>query len=87
MRKLAELQTPSSCLNRASMGEMLFVLLGRDHASPATIRFWAQERIRIGKNLPSDTQITEAIACAEAIELEQRKAREAAKQRAHDASA
>jgi hypothetical protein len=72
MRKAAELMESDSCLNRADDSEMLFVLLGRDVAAPATVRFWAQERIRLGKNQPGDLQITEALACAHKMQAEKK---------------
>lgn len=56
------------CYAHAGPDEQMFTLLGRDVASPATIRFWCQERIRLGKNRPGDTQIGEALECASAIE-------------------
>lgn len=68
MRKREELTNPDSCLNRAGLNEMLFVLIGRDRAAPAAIRAWAAERIRIGKNAPNDQQIVEALLCAQAME-------------------
>lgn len=66
MIKEHEVGTPSSCLNRAQRGEMLFVLLARDPASPVAIRAWIGERLRLGKNQPGDRQIIEA----EAVVLE-----------------
>jgi hypothetical protein len=74
MRKRNELSNHSSCLNRAKDDEMLFVLLGRDKATPATIRFWAQERIRLGKNQNIDPQIVAALEMADEIELNQAQA-------------
>lgn len=70
MRKRSELSEPTSCLNRAAELELVFVLRGHDRAAPATIRFWTRERLRLGKNLPGDAQLTEAIACAGAMERE-----------------
>ncbi len=70
MRKRDELALPGTCLNKASPGEMLFVLLGRDPAAPAAIRAWVQERIRLGKNKPDDTQLLEAAVAACIIEEE-----------------
>lgn len=78
MTKRDELAHQSSCFNRADMGEMMFVLLARDAAAPATIMFWAEERIRLGKNQPQDEQILHAIACAGVMEV-QRAEREKAK--------
>ena len=64
MRKNEELTNPESCLNKAKPGEKIFVLLGRDVAAPAAIQAWINERIRLGKNQPSDSQIQEAMCCA-----------------------
>lgn len=68
MLKKQEKSDPASCLNRAKEDEYLFVLLERDMATPATIRFWVRERIRLGKNRPDDQQIAEAEALAISIE-------------------
>lgn len=71
MIKRQELTDPGSCMSRARDDEMTFVLLGRDAAFAATIRFWAEERILRGKNRATDPQIVEALAAAEAVEAEQ----------------
>jgi hypothetical protein len=68
MRKVDEIADKSSCLNRAADTEWLFVLLGRDVATPSTIRFWCTERIVLGKNKPNDNQIVDAMYCADQIE-------------------
>lgn len=68
MLKARELSDPSSCMSRASSNEMTFVLLGRDTAAPYAIRAWVEERIRLGKNVYSDGQIVEALACADYME-------------------
>ncbi len=60
MRKHEELSDAESCLNRAKDDEMVFVLLGRDITSVATIRTWISERIFTGKNKSSDAQIVKA---------------------------
>ena len=52
--------------------EMVFVLLGRDAAAPEAIRFWAAERVRLGKNIDTDPQITEALECARVMKVEGR---------------
>jgi hypothetical protein len=70
MRKCAELTDPASCVSRAHDSEMTFVLLGRDAAAPATIRFWVAERVRLGKNRPGDSQVVEAEQCARTMEAE-----------------
>jgi hypothetical protein len=75
MRKREELTNPASCLSRARDDEWVFVLLGRDVAAPAAVRAWIAERIRLGKNNPEDPQISDAVAWAEVVEVEQRKAR------------
>jgi len=62
MRKRDELADPESCLNRAREDEWIFVLLGRDPAVPAAIAAWIAERIRLGKNVWTDPQVTEAEA-------------------------
>lgn len=68
MLKKDEIRDPGSCLNKAEGNEYLFVLRGKDVAAPATIRFWANERIRLGKNQPHDRQIVEALASAKLME-------------------
>lgn len=70
MRKRDELTNPDSCMGRARPSEMMFVLLGRDLAAPGAIRAWIAERIRLGKNQPSDAQILEAERCAQIMEAE-----------------
>jgi hypothetical protein len=69
MQKYRELSDLNSCLNRAKADEWVFVLLGRDVAAPHTIRAWAAERIRLGKNSVEDAQIQEALYCAGAMEI------------------
>lgn len=68
MRKWQELQSPSSCLNKAGLDELIFVLLGRDTAAPVAIRAWADERVRNGKNKASDEQIRQALETAAIME-------------------
>ena len=70
MRKLEELTNPKACMFRAAEREMTFVLLGRDVAAPATIRFWVRERIRLGRNKSNDRQLIEALDCATIMERE-----------------
>jgi len=64
MLKRDEMLNPASCLLRAHENEMIFVLLARDVAAANTIRYWAAERVRLGRNHPSDEQIQEALECA-----------------------
>jgi hypothetical protein len=68
MFKRDELTCPDSCLNRAHSDEMVFTLISRDVAAPAAIRAWIAERLRLGKNKPSDAQILEAEACAKTMQ-------------------
>lgn len=70
MRAGQERKCLESCLNRARIDEMVFVLLGRDVAAPVAIRAWIAERIRLGKNAPDDAQILEAEYCALLMEKE-----------------
>lgn len=72
MRKKDELASPSSCMQKAHPNEMVFVLLGRDVLAPRLIREWVADRLRVGKNVETDPQITEALACAEIMENEGR---------------
>lgn len=67
MRKCDELSDPKSCMSRAREDELTFVLLARDAAAPATIRFWAAQRVKMGKNREEDLQIKQALACADAM--------------------
>ena len=72
MRKAQELTDPNSCMSKAKDNEMTFVLLGRDIAAPHAIRCWIQERVRTGKNKIDDSQIVDALECAQTMELEQK---------------
>jgi len=68
--KRDEMFVLDSCLNKAREDEMLFVLLARDPAFPATVRFWAAERVRLGKDGPASPKVLSALACAAAAERE-----------------
>jgi len=70
MRKQDELTNPNSCMSKAKDTEMTFVLIDRDVAAPAAIRYWVEKRIQLGKNKHDDPQILEALACAETMERE-----------------
>lgn len=72
MRKADELTDPTSCMSRARDNEMTFVLLGRDITAPDTIRSWVALRMGCGKNVVTDPQIVEALACADQMEAERR---------------
>jgi len=71
MTKHDELANPRSCWNKARNDEMLFVLLERDQSFPATVRFWAAERVRLGINNSDDEQITSALREADEVESKQ----------------
>lgn len=58
--KKEEIMNPDSCLNRAGVDELIFVLLERDEAAPVVIQAWIDARIRLGKNSADDSQIKEA---------------------------
>lgn len=58
---------PFNCYAAALPDEEVFTVLGRDPATPATIRFWAAERERLGKVVTTDDQqrIKEALLIAD----------------------
>lgn len=58
---------PFDCYANAEADEPMFVLLARDVAAPAAIVQWAKERVSAGKNSWADSQIAEALDCAEAM--------------------
>jgi len=70
MKKSDELEVTYSCWNKAEANERMFILLARDVAAPEVIRFWCQERIRLGKNVPGDRQIVEALTAADLMDKE-----------------
>jgi len=70
MIKRDEIEYSESCLNKARDDERLFVLLARDPAAPVAIRAWVAERLRLGKNAPGDSQVVEALDCADRMERE-----------------
>ena len=60
----------TGCLAKALPTEPFFVLLARDRATPATIRFWGEERARLGiesEERMDAEQLTEAFDLAEAM--------------------
>lgn len=69
MTKQENATRADSCWGRAKPEEQVFVLLERDVAAPATIRFWAEERVRTGKNGPQDPEIVRAYAEAHLIDV------------------
>lgn len=61
MTKQQNIDDPNSCWNKARLDEEMFIVLGRDVAGPATVRFWCHERLRVGKNSYTDEQIIQII--------------------------
>ncbi len=72
MNKAEHRRNANSCWSKARENEYLFILLGRDAAVPATIRYWASQRIALGKNTADDPQIHEALLLADQIERSQK---------------
>jgi hypothetical protein len=70
MKRSDEILDTRSCWNKAERDELIFILLGRDVATPNTIRAWVIERLRLGRNKPEDDQISEALGLATRIEKE-----------------
>lgn len=64
MQKKDELFDKGSCLNKASDGEILFVLRSNDPIAPQTIRHWAA--MSSGRHEPE--KIAEALRCADEME-------------------
>ncbi len=75
MLKRDEVLNPDSCLNRALDDEVVFTLLGRDEAGPATVVAWINERIRLGLNVITDPQITKAFDDAQQMQLKRQEIR------------
>lgn len=69
MRKRDELTDPNSCMSRADINEMVFVLITRDEDAPDTIRDWIKRKIKRGKN-PDDPKLLNAEECARIMEAE-----------------
>lgn len=59
------------CYEAALPDEPMFVLLGRDPAAPATMEFWANERVRQGKTSDTDDNARIGAALREADEMRQ----------------
>lgn len=68
MKKRDELIRSDSCLNKAAEDEFVFVLREKDEAISNVIRFWIQERIRLGLNQPGDSKLECAEREASAID-------------------
>ena len=62
MRKIDELEQPTSCLNKSRPDELVFVLCARDPLAASAVEFWANNAEQTG--LHSEGKIAEARACA-----------------------
>lgn len=65
--KFEEIHNPESCLNKARLDEMIFVLRATDPAAPATIQFWMDQRIQLGLNQADDVKLRRARHAMEAM--------------------
>lgn len=73
MTKRENIENENSCWNKADCDELLFILKAKkDKAMPATIRFWIEERIRLGMNKRDDPKLVSAEALAQRIEVKQK---------------
>lgn len=68
MKKLHEDLHPTSCWNKARPDEYTFICLDRDLAMANTIRFWINERIKLGLNKPGDEKLEEAESLANLVD-------------------
>lgn len=66
MRKIDEIEQPTSCLNKSRAEEPLFVLRAKDPLAPAVVRTWANNAETTGAHEPE--KIAEARALADAME-------------------
>lgn len=70
MRKELEQGMPDSCFNKAADAELIFVLRAKDPAASDTVRYWANRRVELGLNLPTDDKIATALAEADAMDVQ-----------------
>lgn len=66
VRKLDEIEQPTSCLNKAAPEEPIFVLRAKDPEAPDTVRTWANNARTRGTHEPE--KIAEAFALAEQMD-------------------
>lgn len=66
MRKIDEIEQPTSCLNRARAEEPLFVLRAKDPLAAETVRTWASQAETFKTHEPG--KIREARAIADAMD-------------------
>lgn len=70
MQKRQEIEDPNSCLNKAMDEELIFVLLSRDPAAAATVRFWVDLRLKMGLNTRHDQKIQNAEELASRMDVQ-----------------
>jgi hypothetical protein len=66
MRKIDEMEQPTSCLNKARAEEPLFVLRAKDPVAPFAVRAWADVAEARGAHEPA--KIAEARALADQMD-------------------
>lgn len=59
------------CYKAALPDEPIFVILGRDPAGPATLEYWAAQRIKMGKTVADDDKDRLRVAFDEAKEMQE----------------
>lgn len=64
MLKFLELRSPTSCLNKASNEEPVFVLRAKDSMAPQTVRLWAS----MSHGIHEEDKVDEAFKCAAHME-------------------
>lgn len=64
MTRYENIADPNSCWNKADMNSLLFILIERDRAAPATILSWIEHRIALNLNKREDGQIQDALRIA-----------------------
>lgn len=67
MKKLDEINTSTSCLNKAADDEPLFVLRAKDLLAPIVVAYWAELASRSG--LHEDEKTLEAIRLARDMKM------------------
>lgn len=67
MRKLLEINDPSSCLNKAEDNEPLFVLRAHDITTPDVVRFWLENAEAKGAQI-EPAKKEHALACIAQME-------------------
>lgn len=68
MTKRENIDNPNSCWNKARDDEQVFILLERDEAMAATLRSWADNRIRLEIDKSTSPKITAARRLADMLD-------------------